>query len=78
MHRTHVHINTVYTYIDKHFHIYKVVAFADAFPKLLAVIELEGKSNGGTTEKYYLVNCRYLIRCGVSAAAPKRSLRSTS
>ena len=28
--------------------------------------------------RHYLVRCRYLIRCGWSASAPKRDLRSAS
>jgi hypothetical protein len=32
---------------EKNQEIQKIVAFADAFPKLLAVIDFEGRSNGG-------------------------------
>jgi hypothetical protein len=36
---------------EKNQEIQKIVAFADAFPKLLAVIDSEGRSNGGMREK---------------------------
>src|SRR5690242_12628129 len=34
----------------------------------------EGRSASG----FHLVSCRYLMRCGISAAAPRRALRSAS